>query len=284
MGPSQAVPHVSSGGGGPEETINTYSLIYKRGDDLRQDQLVLQMIALIDGVLKRQNLDLKLTPYRVLATSWSDGLLECVSAHGFQDVLKQYRGDIQLYLRAHQPDPDAEYGISPKAIDTFVRSCAGSAVVTYLLGIGDRHLDNLMLTPEGHLFHIDFGFIMGREPPAKLPSGAMKFNKEMVQCMGGLTSAHYFRFKEHCCEAYNILRKSAKLILNVFSLMADSEIPDLKFYGIHRCLMKLQDKFLLGSSDADAASAFQLLINQSLGAIGARVNDTIHRIAQNVRN
>jgi len=44
-----------------------YALIYKTGDDLRQDQLVVQLFELMDGLLKRENLDLRLTPYRCAA-------------------------------------------------------------------------------------------------------------------------------------------------------------------------------------------------------------------------
>lgn len=50
-----------------------YVAIFKYGDDLRQDQLILQMITLMDKLLRSENLDLKLTPYRVLATSAKHG-------------------------------------------------------------------------------------------------------------------------------------------------------------------------------------------------------------------
>lgn len=52
--------------------------MYKQGDDVRQDQLVLQMIDLMDFILKQINLDFKFTAYKVLAHSESDGMLEFV--------------------------------------------------------------------------------------------------------------------------------------------------------------------------------------------------------------
>lgn len=127
-----------------------YPLMFKKGDDLRQDQLVIQIISLMDRLLRKENLDLKLTPYRTLATSATAGATQFIPSITLQVAKNKYGGNYILdYLRANNPDKKAEYGVRPEAMDNYIKSCAGYCVVTYLLGVGDRHLDNLLLTPDG---------------------------------------------------------------------------------------------------------------------------------------
>lgn len=100
-----------------------YSVIYKIGDDLRQDQLVLQMIALMDKLLKQENLDLKLSPYKVVATGIKEGFLQFVDALPVSNILanNEYKG-IKEYLRKNNPSETDKYGIAAEAMDNYVRS------------------------------------------------------------------------------------------------------------------------------------------------------------------
>ena len=256
----------------------THKIFVKSGDDLRQDQLIMQMISLMDGLLKKVNLDLKLVTYGILALSKSDGIMEfvtdseCISA-----ILKEHKS-ISNYLRNHNPDKNGPYEISPSVMDTFVKSCAASCVVTYILGIGDRHLDNIMMRSNGQLFHIDFGFIFGQDPKPLPPP--FRFTRHMADAMGGEDSEHYAKFKSYCCQAYNWLRKSANLILNLLSLMADAGINDIsKRSNINKVLDVMLSKFRLDLTDEQADHFFIGLINESLNALAPRLMEAFHQIA-----
>lgn len=130
-----------------------YALIFKSGDDLRQDQLVLQLFQLMDRLLLNENLDLKLMPYRVLATSAREGMVQFVPSRTLANIMSEW-GSLAEYLKSEQNATGGNNGeVSNETMDRFVRSCAGYCVVTYLLGVGDRHLDNLLLTSDGRFFH-----------------------------------------------------------------------------------------------------------------------------------
>ena len=93
----------------------------------------------------------------------------------------------------------------------FIKSCSASCVISYLLGLGDRQLDNIMITDTGLLFHIDFGYILGYEPKPMAPE--MKITPEMIDAMGGQNSAGYKEFQILCSKSYNCLRRHANLFI-----------------------------------------------------------------------
>ncbi|CAL1715935.1 unnamed protein product [Somion occarium] len=229
-----------------------YPVIFKDGDDMRQDQLVIQLFTLMDRLLRKENLDLKVTPYDVLATGPTQGMAQFIPSKTIAAIVSE-NGTLLNYMRAHYPDEGSvgTFGVEPVVIDTFVRSCAGYCVMTYLLGVGDRHLDNLLLTPD-----VDFGYILGRDPKPLAPP--VKVCKEMVDAMGGVQSVHYARFKNFCFTGFTILRKSANLILNLVTLMVDANIPHIKHRDVHEQVL---GKFCLDLTEEQAIEHFEKLLN-----------------------
>jgi phosphatidylinositol 3-kinase len=262
-------------------TGSAYPIIFKLGDDLRQDQLVIQIITLMDQLLQKENLDLKLSPYKILATSTTGGASQFVQSQSLSSIANKFKTNPALaYLKHHNPDNSQPLGVRQETLDTYVRSCAGYCVITYILGVGDRHLDNLLLAPDGHFFHADFGFILGRDPKPFAPP--MKLSKEMVDCMGGINSEHYQQFKQYCFMAYAALRKSSNLILNLFSLMVDANIPDIKLEP-DKAVLKVMERFHLELSEEEATLNLGRVIEDTLRAVAPVLIDKLHDWAQAFR-
>lgn len=262
-----------------------YSVIYKIGDDLRQDQLILQMIALMDKLLKQENLDLKLSPYKVIATGVKEGFLQFIDAVPVSNILNnsEFRS-IREFLRKNNPSSNDKYGIKAEAMDNYVKSSAGYIVITYILGIGDRHYDNILITRCGKIVHIDFGYILGQDP--KLFQPTIKWTKDFADGMGGLygpdgkENKEYEDFKKYCCNAFLQLRRHANLILNLFSLMTDANIPGIALEP-DKTVKKLIDKFKLDLSDEQAQYSLIKEIENNYGSLVGNITDVIHHYNTN---
>jgi phosphatidylinositol 3-kinase len=109
-----------------------YPVMFKDGDDMRQDQLVLQLFTLMDQLLRKENLDLKLVPYDVLATGPLQGMAQFIPSKTIAAIVSEH-GTLLNYLRSSHPDEGSvgTYGVEPSVIDTFVRSCGMCLLVTW---------------------------------------------------------------------------------------------------------------------------------------------------------
>lgn len=94
---------------------------------MRQDQLVIQLFTLMDRLLRKENLDLKLSPYDVLATAPLEGMVQYIPSKTIAAIVSEHT-TLLNYLRTHHPDEGSvgTYGVEPAVIDTFVRSCGKS--------------------------------------------------------------------------------------------------------------------------------------------------------------
>ena len=92
----------------------------------------------------------------------------------------------------------------------------GYSVLTYLLQIKDRHNGNLLIDREGHLIHIDWGFILESSPGGNLGFEAAPFKLplEYIEVLGGLDSEPWKEFKSLVREGFESVRKHCDSIVS----------------------------------------------------------------------
>lgn len=187
---------------------------------------------------------------------------------------------IQDFFRSMAYDPDAPYFIQREVMENYVKSCAGYCVITYLLGVGDRHLDNLLLHQSGHFFHCDYSFILGIDPKKYLP---MRITEHMIQGMGGRESDNYARFLSLAGATFIALRRheNVRVILSMVRLMVPSVLPDVSVnQNPHEALDGILERLHLDLSDEKAISYMEQLIEESVCSKLWIAVDAIHSIGK----
>jgi len=262
----------------------TIHMIFKNGDDLRADILTLQMFRLMDRLWQNSGLDMQLSPYTCTATDNAAGMIEVVqNAVTAASIQKEKAGvtgalkktPLSRWLREKNPT-DEEY---EEAVDNFVASLAGYCVATFILGIGDRHNDNIMITTTGQLFHIDFAHILGNVQTwqgIKRERAPFVFTPEFKHVMGKRKSPRFKKFVNLCVQAYLVLRQHANLFISLFSMMLSTGIPELK---TDEDINYLRNAFAPAKTEKEAGKFFMALIDESLNTKSTQVNFLIHNLA-----
>uniref|UniRef100_A0A3B5B323 Phosphatidylinositol-4-phosphate 3-kinase catalytic subunit type 2 alpha n=1 Tax=Stegastes partitus TaxID=144197 RepID=A0A3B5B323_9TELE len=265
------------------EEIN---VMFKVGEDLRQDMLALQMIRIMDRIWLQEGLDLRIVNFKCISTGKDKGMVELVPS---SDTLRKIQVEYGVtgsfkdkplaeWLRKYNPAED-EY---EKASENFIYSCAGCCVATYVLGICDRHNDNIMLRSTGHMFHIDFGKFLGHAQmfgSFKRDRAPFVLTSDMAYVINGgeRPTSRFQLFVDLCCQAYNLIRKHSGLFLNLLSLMTSSGLPELTG---SQDLKYVFDALQPHNTDAEATIFFTRLIESSLGSVATKFNFFIHNLAQ----
>ncbi|XP_054993581.1 phosphatidylinositol 4,5-bisphosphate 3-kinase catalytic subunit delta isoform isoform X1 [Sorex araneus] len=268
-------------------------LIFKNGDDLRQDMLTLQMIQLMDVLWKQEGLDLRMTPYGCLSTGDRTGLIEVVLRSDTIANIQLNKSNMAAtaafnkdallnWLKSKNPGEALD-----RAIEEFTLSCAGYCVATYVLGIGDRHSDNIMIRESGQLFHIDFGHFLGNFKTKfginreRVPFILTYDFVHVIQQGKTNNSEKFERFRGYCERAYTILRRHGPLFLHLFALMRAAGLPEL---SCSKDIQYLKDSLALGKTEEEALKHFRVKFNEALReSWKTKVNWLAHNVSKDNR-
>ncbi|TVY85286.1 Phosphatidylinositol 4-kinase pik1 [Lachnellula suecica] len=273
------------------------SVIIKTGADLRQEAFACQLIQVCDKIWQDAETPVWVKRMRILVTGESSGLIETitngVSLHSLKRSLTlatieagQNPKRRIATLKDHfvktfgVPESDAYKA----AEDAFKRSLAAYSIISYVLQLKDRHNGNVLIDNEGHIIHIDFGFMLSNSPGSVgFEAAPFKLTQDYVDVLGGVGSPGFDDYKKLCKQAFQALRRSADHLIDLVSMMGrESKMPCYS-YGVLQATNSLRQRFQLQLS-ADEAEQFVEtdLIGKSLGSYYTRLYDTFQYRTQGI--
>ncbi|KAH8038388.1 hypothetical protein HPB51_001502 [Rhipicephalus microplus] len=185
-----------------EQILDHHEIIFKNGDDLRQDMLTLQVIRIMDSIWQKEGLDLRMMPYACLSN---------------RQACRHDRGGAQRQDGHEHQKERGPHGCFPSRLNA-----------TPQVDQGQKQ--------RGSIFHIDFGHFLGH---FKKKFG---INRERVPFVltedflhviargqeNPRKSKEFQSFQELCGKAYLLLHRHANLLITLFTMMLSTGIPELQ--------------------------------------------------------
>ena len=143
--------------------------------------------------------------------------------------------------------------------ERMVASSAGACLLAFTMGLGDRHLQNILVTETGYLVHIDFGYVFGDDP--KGAATPMRITEDMVDAMGGKQSTTFESFVQRTQKGYEAMRLHTDfwyhLLVSEFYIFEDAQRHK------QRIREHILDRFVPGEWSSEASMHIQTIVHSA---------------------
>ncbi|XP_054639095.1 phosphatidylinositol 4-kinase beta isoform X1 [Dunckerocampus dactyliophorus] len=247
------------------------SVIVKCGDDLRQELLAFQVLQQLKSIWEAERVPLWIKPYKILVLSSDSGMIEPVmNAVSLHQVKKHSQLSLLDYFLQEHGAPTTEAFLSAQR--NFVQSCAGYSLICYLLQVKDRHNGNILLDAQGHIIHIDFGFILSSSPKnLGFETSAFKLTAEFVEVMGGPDGDMFNYYKMLMLQGLISARKHMDHVLQIVEIMQQgSQLPC--FHG-SSTMRGLKERFHMSLTEEQLQVLVEQLVDGSMRSLTTKLYD-----------
>jgi len=248
------------------------AVIVKCGDDLRQELLAYQYLSLLQRVWQEERVPLYVRPYKIQVLSNDSGFIEPIlNTVSLHQIKKHSKMSLQDYFfREFGQNNSEEYLTAQR---NFVQSCAAYCIVSYLVQVKDRHNGNILLDDEGHLIHIDYGFILSCSPKnLGFESSPFKLTPEFVEVMGGPGGDMFEYFKILILQGLVAARKHQDKFTSLVDIMrAGSQLPC--FNNSSGTIQAMKGRFHMNLTEDQLHALVDAMVEQSLNSITTKLYD-----------
>lgn len=241
----------------------TYSLLFKLNDDLRKDAKFMDLTSMIDHLLQRnyesKKRNLHINTFAVVPLNESYGIIEWVQNHVttksildkkyegkepllhikkqydakktlneklafFKYLLKYFKPVLYSWFIEYFPTPSAWYA----SRNAFVRTSAVMSMVGYVLGVGDRHGENILISQtNGDVLHVDFDCLFEKGLILRIPERVpFRLTHNIVDACG--ISGVEGTFRQSSEVTMQLLRGNEAILLNILEAFIHDPIMEWK--------------------------------------------------------
>lgn len=254
----------------------TMDILFKF-EDVRKDRMTMDITYWLEKCTAGK---VNFTRYNVFPISNRTGIIQMLDGvTTLYDVKHKHNTTLQNFILDRNSD------MSVDALRTkFVKSVAAACVLSYVIGVGDRHLENMLVTDDGKLIHVDFSYLLGDDP--KHVKTEMRITPDMLDALGGTNSSTFTQFQELCADVYKILREKSSFWYCLLVYLTDATPRIGNFWGQRfRVQQHVLERLCPGELDNEAAMQIvEIVKRNSKDTWGQTLTDSAHGLANSLKS